>query len=72
MSATEILTQARELPPEEQREIAEILLNELEQESPEVIAELERRLEKYEKNPNDGAPWEEVKARLQRQREPRQ
>ncbi len=73
MSATEILSQARELPLEAQREIAETLLNELEQEeSPELIAELDRRLDKYEKNPNDGAPWAEVKARLQRQREPRQ
>lgn len=63
MSATEILTQVRELPPEEQREIAETLLNELErEESPEFIAELERRAEDARQHPEDCIPWEQVRA----------
>ena len=48
MRATEILAQARELPLEERREIAEALLNELEQEeSPEFIAELDTSRRAY-------------------------
>jgi putative addiction module component (TIGR02574 family) len=27
-------------------------------------AELDRRLEEYEKNPDEGSPWPEVKARI--------
>jgi hypothetical protein len=29
-------------------------------------AELDRQLREYEKNPNDGSPWPEVKQRIQR------
>jgi hypothetical protein len=66
MSATEILSQARELPPEQQREIAETLLNELEQEeSPEFIAELERRAEGLRNHPENGIRLERVKAELE-------
>jgi putative addiction module component (TIGR02574 family) len=65
MSATEILAKARELRPEERRGIAEALLEELEpEESPEFIAELDRRLAEFEKNPNDGIPLEQVKAEM--------
>ena len=65
MSATEILAKARELRPEERREIAEALLEDLEaEESPELIAELDRRLAEFEKNPNEGIPWQQVKAEM--------
>jgi putative addiction module component (TIGR02574 family) len=65
MSATEILAKARELRPEERREIAEALLEDLEmEESPEFIAELDRRLAEFEKNPGDGIPWQQVKAEM--------
>ena len=65
MSATEILAKARELRPEQRREIAEALLEDLEpEESPEFIAELDRRLAEFEKNPNDGIPWKQVKAEM--------
>ncbi len=30
----------------------------------EQIQELDRRLENYHNNPNEGSPWEEVKARI--------
>ena len=32
--------------------------------TPEQIAEVDRRLEEYRKNPDLGSPWEEVKARI--------
>lgn len=32
--------------------------------TPEQRAELERRLEAYERNPEAGIPWDEVKAKL--------
>jgi putative addiction module component (TIGR02574 family) len=63
MSATDILAKARELRPEERREIAEALLDDLEsEESPEFIAELERRAQDALKNPDDCIPWEQVRA----------
>jgi putative addiction module component (TIGR02574 family) len=34
--------------------------------TPEQQAELDRRLEAYEKDPEAGAPWEVVKARLKK------
>jgi putative addiction module component (TIGR02574 family) len=67
MSATEILANVRKLRPEERRVIAEALLDELEpEESPEFIAELERRAEDALKNPDDCIPWEEVRADLKK------
>jgi putative addiction module component (TIGR02574 family) len=63
MSATDILAKARELRPEERREIAEALLDDLEsEESPEFIAELERRADDALKNPDDCIPWEQIRA----------
>ena len=63
MSATDILAKARELRPEERREIAEALLDDLDsKESPEFIAELERRVEDAQKNPDDWIPWEQIRA----------
>jgi putative addiction module component (TIGR02574 family) len=67
MSATEILAKARELRPEERREIAEALLDDLEpEESPELLAELERRAEDALKNSDDCIPWEQVRADLKK------
>jgi putative addiction module component (TIGR02574 family) len=34
------------------------------EESPEFIAELDRRLAEFEKNPGDGIPWQQVKAEM--------
>jgi putative addiction module component (TIGR02574 family) len=63
MSATDILAKAHELRPEQRREIAEALLDDLaSEESPEFIAELERRAEDALKNPDDCIPWEQVRA----------
>ncbi|MBI4323756.1 MAG: addiction module protein [Chloroflexi bacterium] len=71
MSAAEIIEQIRGLPAEERRDLAELIWvqfgdfdNDL---TPEQAAELDRRLEEYRQNPNDGSPWEEVKARLEAQ-----
>ena len=65
MSATEILAQVRELPLEQRREIAEALWNELEpEESPEFIAELERRAADARAHPERGIPWEKVRAEM--------
>jgi putative addiction module component (TIGR02574 family) len=36
--------------------------------TPEQIAEVERRLEEYRQNPSLGSSWEEVKARILRQK----
>lgn len=67
MSATEILAKARELPPQERREIVEALLDDLDpEESPEFLAELERRAEDARKNPEDSVPWEQVRADLKK------
>lgn len=66
MSATQILAQVRELPLEQRREIAETIWDELEPaESPEFIAELERRAEEMRQHPERGIPWETVQSELQ-------
>jgi putative addiction module component (TIGR02574 family) len=70
MSAAEILQQARELPPEEQREIAETLLEELEQGelelTPEQIAELDRRAERALAHPERCRPLDDVVAGIEK------
>ncbi len=71
MSATEIIEQIRGLPAEERRDLAELIWVQFggfdDDLTPEQAAELDRRLEEYRQNPNDGSPWEEVKARLEAQ-----
>lgn len=68
MSATEVLQQFRALPPEEQRLVAEQIQEEVNLddfvETPEMIAELERRAEEFRKNPSQGVPWEQIRAEL--------
>ena len=68
MSAAEILEQIKLLSPDEQRLVAAKVWEEygaIEDElTPEQIAELDRRLADFEKNPRDGVPWEQVEANL--------
>ncbi len=67
MSATEILVQIRQLPPQEQREVFERLRDEFDDEelTPEQIAELDRRAEEALKHPERGRPAEEVFAEIE-------
>lgn len=75
MSVETLFQEVKALPLEQQMDLVQRvrdLIGEGDPElTPEAACELDRRLEKYEQNPNDGAPWDEVKARLQKQREPR-
>jgi putative addiction module component (TIGR02574 family) len=67
MSVTEVLEKARALAPEQRRELAEILLTELDEGdelSPELRAELDRRAEEALAHPETCRPWEEVRADL--------
>lgn len=59
-----------ELPVAERLKLVEAIWDSI-AEAPEALAltdtqrvELDRRLEDYEKNPEDGSPWLEVKARI--------
>jgi len=68
MSAAEILERIRGLPPEEQRDLVELIMDEFAESpkyadsdlSPEQLAELERRAEELRKNPDKGIPWEQI------------
>ena len=77
MSVETLFKEVKALPLEQQIELVQRVRHDLIDEGydpdliPEEARELDRRLAKYEKNPNDGAPWEEVRARLQKQREHR-
>jgi len=66
MSATEILEQIERLPLAEQHEVAEKVLEKYggfdDELTPEQLAELERRAQEFLKNPDDGIPWEQVRA----------
>ena len=65
MSATQVMEQVNKLPFEEQREVFEQLREKFDDElTPEQIAELDRRLAEFEKNPRRGIPLEQVKAEM--------
>ncbi len=68
MSASEILEQIRRLPPTEQYAVAEKVWEEFggndDELTPDQIAELDRRLADFEKNPRAGIPLEQVKAEM--------
>lgn len=68
MSATEILEEMRRMPETERRELAEKILEEFgdfeDGPTPEQLAEFERRAEELRRNPQNGIPWEQVRAEL--------
>lgn len=65
MSAAEIIERVRTLSRGEQLQIAEQIWTDLGEDSlpetPEMLAELERRAEEFRRNPNNGIPWEQVR-----------
>jgi putative addiction module component (TIGR02574 family) len=65
MSKAEILEELASLTPDERREIV-ARIQELEDDklTEEEKRILDRELEEYRKNPEDGSPWEEVEARI--------
>ena len=69
MSATEILLQIRQLPPQEQREVFERLRDDFDDDdelTPEQIAELDRRAEEAMKHPERCRPLEDVVADIEK------
>jgi len=74
VSAAEILERIRGLPPEEQRDLVELIMDEFGETSEtddtdlttQQLAELERRAEELRKNPGSGVPWEQVRADLKK------
>jgi hypothetical protein len=67
-SATEILEEIRRLPEKERRAVADRILEEFgdmdDGLSPEQLEEAERRGERLSEHPENGIPWEQVKAEL--------
>jgi putative addiction module component (TIGR02574 family) len=64
------LSDVLELPVNERLKLVEAIWNSI-AETPDALeltegqrAELDRRLDEYEKNPEAGSPWSEVKARI--------
>lgn len=64
------LSDVLELPVAERLKLVEAIWDSI-AEAPDALelseaqrAELDRRLDDYEKNPNEGSPWPEVRARI--------
>ena len=74
MTKEAIIEEARKLPPEEQREVGELLvvLNTPDGVDPKTgltrdqLAELERTYKEYLRNPDQGIPAEEVLSEIER------
>jgi len=65
MSAEEILEQFRLLSVDEQCDVARRIADEFEQElTPEQVAKLEERADRLRRHPENGIPWEQVRAEL--------
>ena len=68
MTATEIIEQAKLLPPEQRLDVARQIEDTVaDGDLPLTVAqrtELDRRLDDIEKNPGDGIPWEALKRQL--------
>jgi len=70
MSATEILKAAKALPQDERIKLAQDFWEIIVEDgydpdlTPDQVAELDRRLADFEKNPHEGIPWEQVEAGL--------
>ena len=72
MSATELFKQAKALPIEDRVELTRQLCDNLADEgydvdaapTPEQLAELEERAERLRRHPEQGIPWEQVRAEL--------
>jgi putative addiction module component (TIGR02574 family) len=72
MSAKELIEKMRPMPTAEKRAFVEQIWEEYGEElgqvdpdlTAEQVAELDRRLAEFEKNPRDGIPWEQVKAEM--------
>ena len=73
MTVAEIIEQIRPLPAKEKQQVLESLWNEFQDEletydpdlSPEQIAELDRRVAEFERNPHSGIPAEQVFAEIE-------
>jgi putative addiction module component (TIGR02574 family) len=70
MNATEILEAAKALPKEERIKLAQDFWEIIVEDgcdpdlTPELAAELDRRVAEFEANPDKGIPWEQVKAEM--------
>ena len=68
MSAMEIMEEMRRMPEAERRDLTEKILEEFgyleDGPTPEQLAEFERRGEQLRRNPQNGIPWEQVRAEL--------
>lgn len=68
MTATEIIEQAKLLPPDQRLDVARRIEDTVADSDLPLTAaqqiELDRRLDDIEKNPADGIPWEALKRQL--------